>query len=86
MQENINEKLSGILSGSKVKSEDIARFLNSKEGQKLKNSLSDGDKKEILKKFMQMDAGEVKKTLKNADLSGLSGMSCADILNKLKKG
>ena len=84
MQENINEKLRGILSGSRVKSDDIARFLSSPEGQKLKNSLSDADKKAILKKFMQMDANEVGKKLKNADLSGLSGMSAADIINKLK--
>lgn len=85
MQENINEKLSGILSGSKLKSEDIARFLASPEGQKLKNSLSDNDKREIMKKFMQMDSKEVQDKLKNADLSGLSGMSVGDIINKLKR-
>ena len=86
MQENINEKLLGILSQSKIKSDDIARFLSSPEGQKLKDSLSENDKKQILKSFMQMDTGEVGKKLKNADLSGLSGMSAGDILNKLKKG
>ena len=85
MQENINGKLLGILSGSKLKSDDIARFLSSPEGQKLKNSLSDNDKKEILKKFMQMDTKDVQDKLKNADLSGLSGMSAGDILNKLKR-
>ena len=85
MQENINEKLLGILSGSKVKSDDIAKFLSSAEGQKLKNSLTENDKKEILKKFMNMDAAEVQKKLKNADLSGLSGMSAGDIMNKLKR-
>lgn len=85
MQENINEKLLGILSGSKVKSDDIAKFLSSAEGQKLKNSLSENDKKEILKKFMNMDAAEVQRKLKNADLSGLSGMSAGDIMNKLKR-
>ena len=86
MQENINEKLLGILSQSKIKSDDIARFLSSPEGQKLKDSLSENDKKQILKSFMQMDTGEVGKKLKNADLSGLSRMSAGDILNKLKKG
>lgn len=84
MQENINEKLLGILSGSKIKSDDIARFLASEEGQKLKNSLSDADKNKILKTFMQMDTKEIGKKLKNADLSGLSGMSASDIINKLK--
>lgn len=84
MQENINEKLLGILSGSKIKSDDIAKFLSSSEGQKLKNSLSEKDKNAIIKKFMQMDSNEVRKKLKNADLSGLSGMSAGDILNKLK--
>lgn len=84
MQENINEKLLGILSGSKIKSDDIAKFLSSSEGQKLKNSLSEKDKNAIIKRFMQMDSNEVRKKLKNADLSGLSGMSAGDILNKLK--
>lgn len=84
MQENINEKLLGILSGSKIKSDDIAKFLSSSEGQNLKNSLSEKDKNAIIKKFMQMDSNEVRKKLKNADLSGLSGMSAGDILNKLK--
>ena len=71
MQENINEKLLGILSQSKIKSDDIARFLSSPEGQKLKDSLSENDKKQILKSFMQMDTGEVGKKLKNADLSDM---------------
>lgn len=84
MQNNINDKLLGILSKSNIKRDDIAKFLSSSEGQKLKNSLSEKDKNEIVKKFMQMDANEISKKLKNADLSGLSGMSAGDILNKLK--
>lgn len=84
MQENINDKLSKILSGSKLKSEDISRFLSSAEGEKLKKSLSEGDKKAILQKFMSMDTKEVGEKLKKADLSALGSMSAQDIINKLR--
>jgi len=89
MSENMNEKLKKILSGmgsDKLKnSADIAsKFLSSKEGQKLKNSLTDADKKAILDKFMSLDPKKTSESLKNADLSKLSGMSVEEIMKKLK--
>ena len=89
MGENMNEKLKKILSGmgsDKLKnSADMAsQFLSTKEGQKLKNSLTDADKKAILEKFMSLDSGKVSESLKKADLSNLSGMSVDEILKKLK--
>lgn len=89
MGENMNEKLKKILSGmgsDKLKnSADIAsKFLSTKEGQKLKNSLTDADKKAILEKFMSLDSEKARESLKNADLSNLSGMSVDEILKKLK--
>ena len=89
MAENMNEKLKKILSGmgsDKLKnSADIAsKFLSTKEGQKLKNSLTDADKKAILEKFMSLDSEKARESLKNADLSNLSGMSVDEILKKLK--
>ena len=89
MGENMNEKLKKILSGmgsDKLKnSADMAsKFLSTKEGQKLKNSLTDADKKAILEKFMSLDSEKARESLKNADLSNLSGMSVDEILKKLK--
>lgn len=84
MQENINDKLSKILSGSKLKRDDISSFLSSAEGEKLKNSLSEDDKKAILRKFMSMDAKEIGEKLKKADLSALDGISARDIIKKLR--
>lgn len=84
MQENINDKLSKILSESKLKREDISSFLSSAAGEKLKNSLSESDKKAILRKFMSMDEKEVGEKLKKADLSALDGMSAQDIIKKLR--
>ena len=89
MGENMNEKLKKILSGmgsDKLKnSADIAsKFLSTKEGQKLKNSLTDADKKAILEKFMSLDSEKARESLKNADFSNLSGMSVDEILKKLK--
>ena len=51
---------------------------------KLKNSLSDADKKAILEKFMKLDTKKASESLKNADLSSLNGMSVDDIMRKLK--
>ena len=89
MGENMNEKLKKILSGmgsDKLKnSADMAsKFLSTKEGQRLKDSLTEADKKAILEKFMSLDSGKVSESLKNADLSNLSGMSVDEILKKLK--
>lgn len=84
MQENINDKLSKILSGSKLKRDDISSFLSSAEGEKLKNSLSEGDKKTILQKFMSMDEKEIGEKLKKADLSALDGISARDVIKKLR--
>ena len=89
MGENMNEKLKKILSGmgsDKLKnSADIAsKFLSTKEGQKLKNSLTDADKKAILEKFMSLDSDKAKSALQNADLSGLDAGKIEEILKKLK--
>ena len=52
MGENMNEKLKKILSGMgsdklKNSADMVSKFLSTKEGQKLKDSLSDADKKAI---------------------------------------
>lgn len=89
MGENINEKLKKILSqagSDKLKnSADIAsKFLSTKEGQKLKNSLSDSDKKAILEKFMQLDPQKAGDSLKNVDFSKLDAGKIEEILKKLR--
>ena len=89
MGENMNEKLKKILSGmgsDKLKnSADIAsKFLSTKEGQKLKESLSDADKKAILERFMSLDADKAKEALKNTNLSGVDSEKIAEMLKKLK--
>ena len=89
MTENINDKLSKILSGidkNKLKNSTgaISKLMSSEAGQKLKNSLSEEDKKRILQKFMAMDPSEVSKKLNNADLSNLDNLSADDIMKKLR--
>ncbi len=86
MKENVGEKLSQILAGAKLgkSAGGLLRLLDSPEGQKLKSSLSDSDKKAILEKFMSMDADEVSKKLKNADMSKLADISAEDIMKKLR--
>ena len=89
MAENMNEKLKKILSGMgsdklKNSAEMASQFLSTKEGQKFKNSLTEADKKAILEKFMQIDAGKAREALKNIDLSGLDAGKLEEILKKLK--
>ena len=89
MKESINDKLSRMLSGmdkNKLKSsaEAVSRLLASEEGQRLKNSLSESDKKAILEKFMSLDTDEVSRKLKNADMTDLGSMSAEDIMKKLR--
>jgi len=89
MGENMNEKLKKILSGMgsdklKNSADMVSKFLSTKEGQKLKDSLSDADKKAILDKFMSIDPKQASESLKKANLSNLSGMSAEEIMKKLK--
>lgn len=89
MDSNMNDKLKKILSGMgsdklKNSADMVSQFMKTPEGQKLKNSLSDADKKAILDKFMKLDTKKASDSLKNADLSSLNGMSVDDIMRKLK--
>ena len=89
MNENINSKLLKLLSGAdadklKRAAGTISKFLASKEGQKLKNSLSQKDKEEILERFMKMDIKDAEEKLKNVDNEMLGKMSVDDILKKLR--
>jgi len=89
MDSNMNDKLKKILSGMgsdklKNSADMVTQFMKTPEGQKLKNSLSDSDKKAILEKFMQLDTKKASDSLKNADLSNLNGMSVDEIMRKLK--
>ena len=90
MDNNINSKLKSILSGvggNKLKNSAnmVSEFLKTPDGQKLKNSLTEADKKAILEKFMSLDPDKASKTLENADVKNLSGLSVDEILKKLGK-
>lgn len=89
MDQNMNDKLKKILSGvgsDKLKNsaDMVTEFMKTPEGQRLKNSLSDSDKKAILEKFMKLDPKKASDSLKKADISNLSGMSVDEIMKKIK--
>lgn len=89
MNSDASKKLSEVLSGIdsrklNLSKESIESFLNSPEGKRLKNSITDAEKRQILSKFMSMDTNELKNKLNNSDTSKLSGLNLADILKKLK--
>lgn len=86
---NIGNKISDILSGisgGKFQSSvgKISELLSSKEGEKLKNSLTESQKKAIIDKFMSLDADEVKEKLSNFDPKKIEGLSGDDIMRFLK--
>lgn len=86
----MNQKLKTILSkmGSdklKNSADMVSKFLSTPEGQKLKKSLSESDKKAILDKFMNLDPKKAEESLKNIDLSNFGGMSVDEIMKKLGK-
>ncbi|MBQ7985822.1 MAG: hypothetical protein IJ304_00970, partial [Clostridia bacterium] len=69
MDSNMNDKLKKILSGMgsdklKNSADMVTQFMKTPEGQKLKNSLSDADKKAILEKFMKLDTKKASDSLK----------------------
>ena len=87
MEDNVKAKLSKILSGlggTKGKTAEISDFLVSEQGRKLAESLSDADKKAIMKKFLSMDAKEVGEKLKNFNMSEAGNITAEDIRKKLR--
>ena len=84
MDNRVNERIKSVLSGGKGSYEPVMKLLSSPEGQKLINSLSAQEKKEIIDRFMRLDKKTVSESLKNFNPSMLNGMSAQDILNKLR--
>lgn len=90
MNNNINKKLQDVLGAmdqNKLKNgaQSVNRFLNTKEGQKVKQQLSGVDKQKVLDIFSKMDANEIKQKLSKADLSKFGDISADEIINKFKK-
>ena len=91
MNSDVNKKLNDLLSGvDKTKldaaKKSVERFINSNDGDKLKQQLKNVDKNKLLNKFMNMDSNEMKAVLQKANLSNLSPNDVSNILNKLDKG
>ncbi len=91
MNSDVNKKLNDLLSGvdkSKLDAakKSVEKFINSKDGDKLKQQLKNVDKNKLLNKFMNMDSAEMKSVLQKANLSNLSPNDVSGILNKLDKG
>lgn len=91
MNSDVNKKLNDLLLGvDKTKldaaKKSVERFINSNDGDKLKQQLKNVDKNKILNKFMNMDNNEMKSVLQKANLSNISPNDVSNILNKLDKG
>lgn len=91
MNSDVNKKLNDLLSGvDKTKldaaKKSVEKFINSNDGDKLKQQLKNVDKNKLLNKFMNMDSNEMKSVLQKANLSNFSPNDVSNILNKLDKG
>lgn len=56
---------------------EINAFLNSDKGKKIKNSLSDEEKRKLLSQFSRLDPASVKRAM--------NGMSSEDIIKMINK-
>ena len=91
MNSDVNKKLNNLLSGvDKTKldaaKKSVEQFINSNDGNKIKEQLKNVDKNKLLNKFMNMDSNEMKAVLQKANLSKLSPDDVSNIINKLNKG
>ena len=89
MSQDINKKLEDILQGidkNKINNSkrNFDQLLNTPEGKKLLQNIGNIDKSKLMNMFMKMDTNEIKRKLQNADLSKMSNLNAADIINKLK--
>ena len=91
MNSDVNKKLNDLLSGDDKTKLDAAKksvekFINSNDGDRIKQQLKNVDKNKLLNKFMNMDSNEMKAVLQKANLSNISPNDVSNILNKLDKG
>lgn len=85
MDENVKNKLSKILSGKNMENvSKVSELLSSEEGKKLISSLSEGDKKALVQKFLSMDTQEIDKKLKNFNKDSIKNITADDIKKKLR--
>lgn len=87
MEKDITKKLQNVLNSIDKNTinqskKNIEQFLSTPEGQKLAAKLNTLDKTKILDSFTNMDSEEIKKKLKNTDLSKLSQAS--EIFKKMR--
>lgn len=85
MDENIKKKLSKVLSGiGKGKMLKVSELLNSEDGKRLISLLSEGEKRELIQKFLSMDTEEIDKKLKNFNADAFKNINADDIKKKLR--
>lgn len=89
MNESINDKLSKILSHIDKRklmnsTDKLSKLMSSEAGQKLKDSLTEEDKKRILEQFMSLDPAEAGKKLSSSGLETFEKLSPDEILKKLR--
>lgn len=89
MRKDVNKKIENVLNGidkNTINSgkRNIEQLLSTPEGKRLAQSLGNVDKNKLIDQFMKMDSSEIKRKLKNADLSKLSGLKAEDIIKKLR--
>ena len=87
MNNDVEKKLASLLSGinpAVLKNANLEKLLNSEQGKKIANSLSDKDRQKLMSAFMSMSNEEIKNKLSNTKLSELSGLSAEEILKKLR--
>ena len=89
MRKDVNKKIENVLNGidkNTINSgkRNIEQLLSTPEGKKLAQSLGNVDKNKLIDQFMKMDSSEIKRKLKNVDLSKLSGLKAEDIIKKLR--
>lgn len=89
MRRDINKKLENVLNGMDKNTIDsgkrsVEQLLSTPEGRKLASQIQNVDKKKVIDAFMKMDSSEIKRKLRDADLSKLSNLKAEDILKKLR--
>ena len=89
MRRDINKKLENVLNGVDKNTIDsgkrsVEQLLSTPEGRKLASQIQNVDKKKVIDAFMKMDSSEIKRKLRDADLSKLSNLKAEDILKKLR--
>ncbi len=82
MNNNLNSKISNILSG--LSNKDLQNLINTAKKSGIDKKLSQADYQKLINEFSKLDTNEIKKKLSSVNTEEISKLSTDELIKKLR--